>query len=97
MGLDTKDVGHRPNHEAPSVVGQVVRRRVHTTRRLKDELRLIDEEVQLIPEPWGDISAREIQANDAQLSRLDMMLTSFVEKTITCRDIFKISLMACYL
>ena len=73
LGLDTKDVGHCPNYEAPSVVS----RWVHTARRRKDKLRLIDEEVQLIPELWGDISAREIQENDAQLSRLDMIRTSF--------------------
>jgi len=70
--IELDNVGHCPNHEAPTVVGQVI------SRWVDNELHLIDGEVQLVPEPWGDISAREIKEDGVQLSRMDKFFTSLV-------------------
>ena len=76
--IELDNVGHCPNHEAPQIVGQVVSRWVNTEQRGKDGVDLIDGEVQLIPEPWGNISAREILEGSMQLSGRDKFLTSLV-------------------
>lgn len=76
--VELDNVGHCPNHEAPNAVGQVVSRWVHTVRRREDELRLVDGEVQSVPEPWGDILAREVREDDVRLSRIDKLLTRLV-------------------
>ena len=70
--IELDNVGHCPNHDAPTVVGQVI------SRWVDNELHLIDGEVQLVPEPWGDISAREIKEDGVQLSRMDKLFTSLV-------------------
>jgi len=76
--IELDNVGHCPNHEAPTVVGQVVSRWVNTVHRETDELRLLDDEVQLVPELWAEISAREIKEDDARLSRMDRIFTNMV-------------------
>lgn len=76
--IELDNVGHCPNHEAPTVVGQVVSRWVNTVHRERDELRLLDDEVQLVPELWAEISAREIKEDDARLSRMDRIFTNMV-------------------
>ena len=76
--IELDNVGHCPNHEAPQAVGIVVKRWIENTVRRNGSLSLIDGNIELVPEPWGDISMREVPDEEAKLSLMEKLFTSMV-------------------
>jgi len=73
--IELDNVGHCPNHESPSAVGQVLQRWMNSTSRRGN---LLDDDTVIFPETWANISAREVHPSEAQLSGWERLVTSIV-------------------
>jgi hypothetical protein len=76
--IELENVGHCPNHEAPEAVARVTSSWVQADNRHKDQLRLIQQDKEVIHEPWGEIVIREKKEDEIQLSLMDRIATTFV-------------------
>jgi len=74
--IELDNVGHCPNHEGPSAVGHVLRRWMNYPSRRS--IPLLDDKKVVFPEPWGNISAREVNQTETQLTGWERLLTSIV-------------------
>lgn len=71
--LELNDVGHCPNHEAPTAVGRVLQRWMDCPER--GCIPLLDGEKDVFSEPWGNISVREVNQTEVQLNGWERLLT----------------------
>lgn len=69
--LELENVGHCPNHEAPQAVGKAVRAWVDAHKRDKDNLTLIKGPKEVVPEPWAEITMREVDKQNINVSFID--------------------------
>ena len=81
--VELDNVGHCPNHEAPQAVGLIASRWTSASQRHRQCLNLLNDneeniDVVTIKEPWGDVSAREINDDEINLSLVDKVITSLV-------------------
>lgn len=76
--IELENVGHCPNHEAPGAVGQITSRWVNSQDRRKDHLQLLDGDRLVIEEPWGTVTANEIDESDVYLTIMERLITTFV-------------------
>jgi hypothetical protein len=72
--IELDNVGHCPNHEAPTAVAEILRRWINAPSRSFSPL--LDDEQMVFPEPWGDITAREVKETEAQLTIWEKLLTT---------------------
>jgi len=73
--VELENVGHCPNHEAPHAVGSVLKRWLDNGERSNDNLFLVDGKYQTFNEPWGIITSRELDENEARMSIKDRVLS----------------------
>jgi hypothetical protein len=76
--IELDNVGHCPNHEAPTSVGIITHRWICTKDRSPEQLTLVDDDVRIVDEPWGRITAEEVLRDDLKLSFMDRITTSLV-------------------
>ena len=76
--IELDNVGHCPNHEAPTSVGIITHRWIHAKDRSIEHLTLVDNDVRVVDEPWGRITAEEVLRNDLTFSFMDRLTTSLV-------------------
>lgn len=74
--IELANCAHCPNHEAPSAVGDISKKWITTRDRSRDSLHLLDKEY--FEEPWGKIKANEIDEENAKLSIMEKVITTFV-------------------
>jgi len=71
--LELENVGHCPNHEAPTAVSKICRRWLQNHDRASVPLLKDDDD---FSEEWGSIQAREVK--DVSLSIMEKLITTFV-------------------
>jgi pimeloyl-ACP methyl ester carboxylesterase len=80
--VELDNVGHCPNHEAPTAVGYIANRWMTSKDRSQQQLSLWGEQKAIdqwiVEEPWGTVIAREVNERDATLTRLERIIASFV-------------------
>ncbi len=76
--VELENVGHCPNHEAPTAVGHIASRWVRANNRSKVELNLLDEGCHDFDEEWGKIKANEVDGTNISLSVFEKLITTFV-------------------
>jgi len=76
--IELDNVGHCPNHEAPQAVAKAVTKWIANKDKSKENLSLVEGDTELLHEPWGDITMREMDANTMQISLLDKIVARLV-------------------
>lgn len=75
--IEIDNVGHCPNHEAPTAVGKICQRWIRTDKERRGFKPLIDNENDDFSEKWcRDIQAREVK--DSSLSVMEKLITTFI-------------------
>eukprot|EP00542_Grammatophora_oceanica_P014794 CAMPEP_0194029486 /NCGR_PEP_ID=MMETSP0009_2-20130614/3193_1 /TAXON_ID=210454 /ORGANISM="Grammatophora oceanica, Strain CCMP 410" /LENGTH=403 /DNA_ID=CAMNT_0038669161 /DNA_START=165 /DNA_END=1376 /DNA_ORIENTATION=- len=75
--LELSNVGHCPNHEAPTAVGKAVSKWVSAHDR-GASLALVDGPQEVFQEHWGEIAMREKSAADIPVGLIDRLAVAFV-------------------
>lgn len=76
--IELDNVGHCPNHESPTSVGIITRRWLCAKDRSSEQLTLVDDDVRVIDEPWGRITAEEVLRDNLTFSFMDRITTSLL-------------------
>ena len=76
--VELDNVGHCPNHEAPTATGHITSRWVKAQDRSKNTLTLLDGGQNMIQEDWGVTTAKEIPEKEISLTVIERLITSFV-------------------
>jgi hypothetical protein len=71
--VELENVGHCPNHEAPTAVGHIASRWVRAEDRDANSLCLLDEEKDVFDEDWGEVDGKNVS-----LSFMENLITTFV-------------------
>lgn len=79
--VELSNVGHCPNHEAPTAVAGILSKWVEAIDRQPGTLCLLPKVTEEEPfhETWGEIVAREKRAEEIPLSLVDQLAVSFVK------------------
>jgi pimeloyl-ACP methyl ester carboxylesterase len=76
--IELSNVGHCPNHEAPTAVARVLQPWLQATNRRPDQLSLLQADTEVVHESWGQTLARERGESEILLSTMDRLATTFV-------------------
>jgi pimeloyl-ACP methyl ester carboxylesterase len=76
--IELSDVGHCANHEAPTITAQVLARWIHSKNRQRESLALLPEARVVVLEPWGTITAQEVDEKNIPLNFVDQLATAFI-------------------
>jgi pimeloyl-ACP methyl ester carboxylesterase len=76
--VELSNIGHCPNHEAPTAVAHVLQSWIGAVDRRPEQLALLSTETETIRESWGETTARERRESEIQLSTMDRIATTFV-------------------
>lgn len=76
--IELSNVGHCPNHEAPTAVARVLQGWLEATNRRSDQLSLLQADTEVVRESWGKTVARERSESEIPLSTMDRIATTFV-------------------
>lgn len=75
--IELENVGHCPNHEAPQAVAAAVKRWLDMERK-QYNVPLVDSSGETFHEQWGQITSRELNAEDAKMTIMDRIMSEFV-------------------
>ena len=76
--LQLDKVGHCPNHEAPKAVGKAVSGWIRASCRNRQDLKLVEGQLETFHEDWGDIQMEELGADEIEVSALDKVVARFL-------------------
>mmetsp|Transcript_4650 Transcript_4650/g.8914 ORF Transcript_4650/g.8914 Transcript_4650/m.8914 type:complete len:470 (-) Transcript_4650:29-1438(-) len=80
--VELDNVGHCPNHESPTAVGCIANRWMASKDRSQQQLSLWNDQNTrdkwIVDEPWGTVVAKEVNVQDASLTRMEKIIASLV-------------------
>jgi pimeloyl-ACP methyl ester carboxylesterase len=76
--IELSNVGHCANHEAPLVTAQILARWIRAKKRQPGTFALLSEPRVVVPEPWGEITAQEVDEKNIPLNFFDRLATTII-------------------